>query len=142
MPPPPWTPAAGDVHEVIPRRHPGGFTVGTTPTVTEVESVATGIVSELEALLGGVLVPDEHADFANLVASVGAAAEVERSFFPDAAGVPGSVYEHLADRYEDLRASLLAIVAGIATPGEDGATVSHAPRGVFPEPVGVESWGF
>ena len=91
-----WTPVAADVHAVLASRASiDGFTAETRPTAEEVDLVIDKVAFDVVAALGDadlsrVMNPSAPvgdrvtlADLASKVVTIGAAAEVERSFFPE-----------------------------------------------------------
>ena len=91
-----WTPVAADVHAVLAARASiDGFTTETRPTAEEVDLVIDAVAVEVIAALGDsdlsrTINPSANAEdqvtlaaLAAKVVTIGAAAEVERSFFPE-----------------------------------------------------------
>lgn len=94
--PPAWTPTPAEVHAVIPQRVGGGaFSEATIPTKTQVEAVIADVVAEVVAEAGpfdstvvvnpaaGIDDQVTVADLANRAATLGAASQIEDSFFPE-----------------------------------------------------------
>lgn len=146
-----WRPTVAEVASVIPHRTgdidgeaQGTFTATTVPTAVQVESVIRQIQSEVATRIGDMPTPLTVAPTggtvgespAGRVVAVGAAAEIERAFYPDEQLGPNSPASLLAARYNELLTALIAAAADLAEDDELGtAEASPRPTAYFPDTV-------
>lgn len=77
----------------------GTFTPDTRPTDVQVEEAIAQAVKLLHTVVGGV--GEECADGARAAVALGAAADIERSYFPEQSRSDRSVYQFLRDAYTE-----------------------------------------
>jgi len=132
---PPWEPTPSEVHGIIPQRTNGKpFTDDTVPTVAQVTTIISDVMSEVDSWLEHTVVPEQHVDLARFVVKLGAAKEIERAFWPEQGQAPsGSSYVQLKQRYEETLAQLVLAVLGIVVnPGAPGSgTGDDAADGLY-----------
>lgn len=123
-----WTPVAGDVHAALASRASiDGFTADTRPTTEEVDLIIDKVALDVVAALGDadlskVINPSAPADdrvtlaeFAAKVVTIGAAAEVERSFFPEQQGdseAETSLFRQFRESLARLTSAATVVVSG------------------------------
>jgi hypothetical protein len=117
-----WTPTAAEVHAVIPTRNSGDpFDASSTPTDTQVDSLAAQVSAEVAAKIAdlggsagitGTTVADDDFAAAKWAATLGTAAYLELNYYPEqqAAGEPSTAGQLFA-RYADAIDSLRKVVA-------------------------------
>src|ERR1051325_9833465 len=113
----PYTPTVADVAAVIPQRtgDPSGnaqgtFNANTTPTDTQVTAIITDIQSEVLAECGAPPVDGSLDALTHRAISLGTAAQVELSFYPDLTGE--GVMAELQRRYERAKTLLRNTIEG------------------------------
>lgn len=148
-----WRPTVAEVASVIPQRTgdrdgdaQASFTADTVPTATQVESIVRQIQSEVATRIGAMPVALTVAPVggtigespAGRVVVVGAAAQVEDSFYPDLQLGGESLAARLWERYRTLLDALAASAADLATDGTLGTAVAvPRPSAAFPDTVGA-----
>jgi hypothetical protein len=132
---PSWAPTPDDVAGLLAQRtltsdgdQVGTFDHSTIPSADQVAGLISLVCSDILAACGTIPAPAGDVDLeadAKGVATVGAAALVERSFFPTD---PDSVYKDLHDQYE---AMLKRLVTACGQVGNGGPV---SPAGALPSP--------
>lgn len=113
-----WEPTPAEVKALIASRNDGRpFSDTTIPTHHEVTQTIGDICVEIEAKLQRVEVPENLAGLAKRAAKLGAAAEIERAYFPEQHDFSDTAtYARLFARYrevlEELRDAVLGLGAG------------------------------
>jgi hypothetical protein len=134
---PDWTPTPQDVADVIPRRARdadglgrGTFTADTVPSAQQVSRIAAQFAIEIASAVR--VLPAALHQQARQVAALGAASQIELSFYPEAregTAVP------LGDRYRQALAGLVRAASNLSS----AAGGAGLPRGSFPPPGGVHA---
>ena len=88
----------------------GVFTEDTRPTYAQVEETIAETVNLLHTVVGGVGEPCAGA--ARAAVALGAAADIERSYFPEQSRSDRSVYQFLRDAYNEAVAGVAECVRG------------------------------
>lgn len=101
----------------------GTFTADTRPTDVQAQQAIDNQVILLHAHVG--VVGDGCSDLARMAAALGAAAEIELSYFPEQVNSGRSIYPQLLDRYADAVTGVESCVLG-NLPGQtpDGTAVT------------------
>lgn len=151
-----WTPSVDDVAALIPQRtgDPTGaaqttFTATTVPTATQVANIIGQVVNEVAGTVG--VVPDNDPggpgvrasliDMAKRVVALGAAAEVETSFYPDQNVGGMGIGAVLYARYKDALKGLLSGVQTVLGGGAPGSADMGVPVYSFPAMTDVPTPG-
>jgi hypothetical protein len=102
-----WTPEVADVGALLRARtkdtagnEVGTFNEDTRPTGAQVETLITQAQADLVAELGSDDVSPRYLESAKRLVIIGAAMNVELSYFPEQVGTGRSPYDQLSDLYE------------------------------------------
>lgn len=118
-------PSAQDIADVIPRRPNddglarAAFTADTVPTAAQADRIGLSYAVDVASRLGGQVPPAYNAQ-ARRVAALGAAAQIELSFYPEGQDRSGTA-QALFARYDAALTSLAALVenqTGVDLPGD------------------------
>jgi hypothetical protein len=101
----------------------GTFTDTTRPTAVQCEEAITHAVTLIHSKVGGV--GDGCADLARGAVALGAAAEIELSYFPEQSRSDRSVYQYLQQRYDAALDGLQQCVLGNLPSVEDDGEVAY-----------------
>lgn len=122
MPVSDYTPTADEVAAVIRARtkdsngnETGEFSSATRPTEAQATAHAVSAAQEVALELGETL-PTRFVDAAKRAVAILAAADIERTYWPEQAADDGSTYRQLLDAYERLLRALRAAVDTAAGP--------------------------
>lgn len=109
----PYAPTAAEVKGVIPQRIDGrAFSADTIPTVAEVDMIIADVADEVAAL-SDEAIPVTFHPLARYAVKVGAAAAVERTFWPEQPEQSDlSTYERLERKFEALKSQLQGQISG------------------------------
>lgn len=129
-----WVATVDDVGAIIRSRttsasgeETGTFTGETRPTTDQAEGIIESIAGEIAAEVGSV--PAELEDLAGSVNALGAAAQIELTYYPEQQD--NGPYDRLNARFEKALARLRAGVASAGTaPGESVAPTFRFPTAV------------
>lgn len=124
-----WQPSAEEVRSHIPQRVGKPFDATTIPTIVQVDQIIMDIATDITTFVGEAI-PAANDNLAKLAAIYGAAADIERAFYPEQADPEGSTYDELRQEYHHLRDRLAQIVGDTSAAGTD----TGAPRHSFPKP--------
>lgn len=107
-------PTPAEVKALIPARLEGAaFANDTIPTLAQVEKIIDDIVEEVIGAVE-VAIPETFLSLARFAVKMGAAAEIERSFWPEQHDLADTAtYERLRTRYRELLEQLKAAIAPI-----------------------------
>lgn len=111
-----WTPSLDDVGAVLRARtvddfghELGTFNSGTRPTGDQVLTFVDTAVADVRSEAGKI--PSKEQPLARRVAAIGAALQVELSFFPEEVATGQSPYAQLERMYEKLLARLVTAIS-------------------------------
>lgn len=109
-----YLPTPANVKALIPMRNEGRpFSAQSIPTEAQVGETIANVASEVQSAIGlDVALDASLHDLARYTTALGAAAEVERSFWPEQHEATDSTYIRLKRRYDELKAVLVETVTG------------------------------
>lgn len=128
---PSWAPDVEEVHSVIPQRANDGFSSTSKPSSSDVESIIGQVIAEVLGEVGKfdpsdeISLPGDDAttlgDLARWTVTLGAAAYIEISFFPEQQQLgdttPGQIlHQRYISSLARLKAAIGSIAAALAGP--------------------------